>query len=210
MGGMNRRQVAQEPPRDLEELSGFPTAELGDDSRLYRAHRRTRSPWFNCQDLECRFDLIGSDGTCYLADDSDTAIRESLGPKAVTGGVFADLADQKVVTALRVPPAETADITDRDAVRYGITRELCTLTDYTLTQAWAEAFHALGLDGIRYSSRLTTEPGPNSWALFGPAGVQGGVTAVETTPGRIAARNAGIEVIDVPPAWALVVQEPPA
>lgn len=97
-------------------------------------------------------------------------------------------------------PLNCANTSDRLATRWGMTRELTTMTGYSITRAWAEAFSLAGFDGIHYASRYTTAAEPNAWALFGDAGAD---TArrffpAEEIDGVHACREAGLTVASVP------------
>ncbi|MCE5288655.1 MAG: RES domain-containing protein [Nocardiaceae bacterium] len=47
---------------------------------LYRAHHRDFGVWWFASDTGGRFNLEATNGTCYLAVDEETALRERLGP----------------------------------------------------------------------------------------------------------------------------------
>lgn len=196
------------PPADL---AGFPRWRLHQGQRVYRAHRRDRSPWWFCSDMRCRFDLRGPAGTCYVATAAVTAVRERLGARLVQAGVFPVAeADGFVVSALEYPhEAMVADTNHDAAVSYGLTRELSVVVPYDLPQQWAAAFHAHGLNGVRYAARFTTTPRPDSIAVFAAAGQPDWTTDPEPTPGRIAATAAGITIIDPPRRAALRLTTPP-
>jgi len=73
-----------------------------------------------------------------------------------------------------VPPTRTrlADCTISAARKFGITGAIHTQPDYTVPQAWAEAFAAAGFGGIRY--RVSHDPAQRELGvvLFGAAGEQ--------------------------------------
>jgi hypothetical protein len=70
-----RRKVAL-LARPRGDLGGFPRWLLTKRTPLYRAHRAGTSPWWFACDTEGRFNLEFPAGTCYLAFDSVTALRE--------------------------------------------------------------------------------------------------------------------------------------
>jgi hypothetical protein len=164
-----RERVAQSgPPASLE---GFPAYTLDATVDLYRAHQRSRGPWWFGSGGEGRFDLPAPRGTCYTALDPSSALRERIGPvlggsDAVPEALLADV----VVSRLRLPaPRRVADLQSRDAGRSGVTRELETMVPYAVPQQWARAFDAAGLEGVRYGPRFT--PGAcSAVALFDRAG----------------------------------------
>lgn len=90
-----------------------------------------------------------------------------------------------------------ANISDPAAVRWGVLRELATMTPYDVPVEWAQAFRSVDHDGVRYASRFTTEPGPSSWAVFGASGAAS-VPALSSATGEDACTEAGIEVRDPP------------
>lgn len=163
-----QRQAQGLPPATLEQ---FPAQEVGDGTDLFRAHLAELGPWWFGSDGGGRFDLPAPAGTCYVALDAESAVRERLGP--VLGGRSA-LPDSAltdvVVSRLRLPQARrVANLQARAAARFGVTRELETMVPYAVPQAWARAFAAAGLEGVRYGPRFT--PGDcSAVALFGPAG----------------------------------------
>jgi len=164
-----REQTALGPPP--ASLSGFPTYPLGVETDLFRAHRRDLGPWWFGNDGSGRFDLPAPRGTCYLALDPLSALRERLGP--VLGGSQAvpeSLLEESVVSRLRLPaPCEVADAQDRAVAGFGVTRELETTVPYAVPQAWARAFDEAGFAGVRYGPRFT--PGDSSAvALFDEGG----------------------------------------
>jgi len=74
---------------------------------------------------------------------------------------------------LVIPPVLLADCTSSRCRRFGLTGEIHSTPEYTVTQAWAAALAAAGFGGIRYL--LRHDPGQllTGIALFGPAGVAG-------------------------------------
>jgi hypothetical protein len=165
---------------------------------VFRAHSTEFGPWFFASGDGGRFNLREPFGTCYFADDVETAIRESLGAYVEDGGL-ATRAEVNVrrVSALNLSPGVFADLGDPASVRFDLTREVLTTIDYEVTNAWARAFSGIPVDGIRYASRFTMGP-PNSWALFGAAGpdVTRAVAALGTFTGQQACDLAGIRVMD--------------
>jgi hypothetical protein len=164
-----REHVAQQPPRT--DLAGFPAHRLSDRQDLFRAHRRDLGPWWFGNDRGGRFDLTAPRGTCYLADDALVAVRERLG--LVLGAepfVPASLLEDAVVSRLRAPREHRlADLQDRVAGDFGVTRELETMTPYAVPQAWARGFADASFEGVRYGPRFSTgEAG--AVALFGDEG----------------------------------------
>lgn len=160
-----RERTALGPPP--ASLAGFPAYSVGAGTDLFRAHRRGLGPWWFGNDGAGRFDLRAPRGTCYVALDPLSALRERLGP--VLGGSRAvpeSLLAESVVSRLRLPSArDAADVQDRGAAEFGVTRELESTVPYAVPQAWARAFDEAGFGGVRYGPRFT--PGDSSaLALF--------------------------------------------
>jgi hypothetical protein len=83
------------------------------------------------------------------------------------------LAEATEVSELRVPQGrQVADLCAGDAAGFGVTREISTTGRYDITQAWAKALGPLGigLRGVRYQPRLSTDSRGWALGLFGDAG----------------------------------------
>ena len=105
-----------------------------------------------------------------------------------------------------------ADATSNAAIRFGVTSEISTTSDYDLTQRWAYALHSAGFDGIRYWARHEVAHVHACIAVFAQGGdgtaaptCRGDFTvlATDALPDRPdlwdALRDtAGIEVLDIP------------
>ena len=78
-------------------------------------------PWFFGSTGAGRFDLpdTGDDGTCYFADEVETAVRESMGPRmSADQTVTPDLAAAFTVSATAPPtPRRYADVNDKQGSR---------------------------------------------------------------------------------------------
>lgn len=211
---MSRDRVALGRPGG-QDLTGFPPATLTTSTPLWRGHRRTLpdgrvcGPWW-FSSTGGRFDLPAPDGTCYLAYDEQTAVRETIGDTLTAGQALpAVFADERVVSALRLPsPITAADTCHSDAVQHGLTREISTVTPYGLPQRWAAEFHAAGHGGIQYQTRFTTTPAANAAAVFGPGGDAGGPADASPEPFAAAAQRAGITITG-PPRNVRII-DPPA
>lgn len=77
-----RNDLAQQAPQPSQDLTNFPAVD-GPAARQWRAHSVNFGPWLIGTAGAGRFDLpdAGDDGTCYFADEVETAVRESLGPR---------------------------------------------------------------------------------------------------------------------------------
>lgn len=166
---MSRGSVALGPPTGP--LDRFPVTTLTPAQTLRRGHRTANGPWWFSSSGGGRFDLTPPRGTCYLAFDEITAIRETVGAALATARVIsAAFAAERQLSTLVVPHDHNlADTCADEAADFGLTRELSSMTPYAVPQEWAAAFDAT-FTGLRYQSRFTTGPGPNAVALFGEAG----------------------------------------
>lgn len=123
-----------------------------------------------------RFDLPAPKGTCYLASTTAAALRERLGPvlagrATLPATVLADVVVSRLTVGLPESGGRVrwANLRVAAAARFGVTRELESMTPYEVPVQWARAFGDAGLDGVRYGPRFS--PGSASaYALFGDAG----------------------------------------
>ena len=177
-----------------------------------RAHRIGVSPWWFSSNLSGRFDLLDPCGTCYLATDTKTALRERFGHDLVEQGVVTfKAAAETVVSALQVPVGRwLANTCHDEAATFGTTRELGTCSDYEVPQSWASAFHNARFRGIRYQTRFTTGPKPNAVALFGSAGQCDWPVNPAPIGGIEACAEAGLVVAQLPTHRQVRIVNPPA
>lgn len=195
---MTREQVALQPPAGRD-LTGFPVTTIGAALDLYRAHRQTLGPWYFSSSGAGRFDLSGSRGTCYLALDLATAVREVVGSTLHDRGVVpAAIASDRAVSRLRLPTSrDVADLCTENAANFGITREIHTLVPYDVPRAWAHALDTV-TGGVLYESRFTTTVGANAVAVFDTAGPAAWPTDRAPQPFASAARAIGLAVATTP------------
>ena len=205
---MTREVVALGSPENRS-LTGFPTWSLTTRRQLWRGHKAGNGPWWFASSGRGRFDLGEPRGTCYVAFDERTAIRETVGEVLATAGIISrEFADERVLSRLRIPARRTlADTCAEAAADYGLTRELCTVTPYTIPQQWAVAL-ARSCDGLRYQTRFTTGTAANAAALLDDAGARES-WAVDDAPEPFAAaaRRCGFAVGSVPRTVRIV--QPP-
>lgn len=192
---MSREAVGQSGPG--RSLAGFPRSSLTTPEVLWRTHKQNRGPWW-FSSRGGRFDLAEPRGTCYAARDLEAAVREAAGARLLTVGIVAQpFAAARVVSTIHVSEqAVLADVTARDAVTFGVSRELSTMTPYDVPCEWAEAF-AVDHDGIEYHSRFTSGD-MRCVALFGRAGAPEVARAHESMSFSEAARLVGITVATAP------------
>ena len=193
-----------------------PIPVIARPDEAWRAHVRRAGPssgaWWFTSTPDGRFDLEAPKGTCYLASDATSALRERLGP-TLSGVSSVEAADVDGVAVSRLPiprGRDFADTTAGDAVKIpGLTREICTVVDYDLTRAWAAWFDKHHCGGVRYSARHTTAVGSLSYALFGKAGTRT-TRPREVLDAREVAAAAGLQIVpdDVPDADIDVIDVP--
>jgi len=200
------------PPADL---TGFPSRLLRAGSTVYRSHSIAHDAWCFASAPNTgggRFDLPPPFGTCYVAATMQAALRERLRATIPSSGnVPPQLAQTFAVSSFAVPrDYRCADIDSARAVRFGVTRELATMTPshYPLARLWAVGFAEAGFDGIRYGARFTTGR-PNAWALFGPAGAhqQPEPAVKHRTPGPDACHRCGLSTCPIADLMSLSVSD---
>lgn len=149
------------------------------DGPLFREHGDRKGTdrgcwWFSCtgenEDPQGRFDLPAPRGTLYLAESAQAAARERCGrflahhrPVPVT------FVEDRVISTVEGSASGIADFTHHDAAECGVTREISTIDDYTLTTTWSAAVDDAGFTGVKYSPRFSTGADA-AYALFGTAG----------------------------------------
>jgi hypothetical protein len=206
----SRQRMALGAPRG--NLSGFPRSRLLHRDVLYRAHAPKNSPWWFSSNMKGRFDLLPPHGTCYLATDMTSALRERFGHDLVRQGyvTFQAAADTHL-SKLQVPSTRfLAKTCAPESADFGMTREIGTCAVYKIPQAWAKAFFASGkYSGIRYQSRFAPGAKSNSVALFDSAGQQGWPTDPHATPGVKACDDVGIKVLHPPTRKQVRIVQPP-
>ncbi|MDJ0362155.1 RES family NAD+ phosphorylase [Rhodococcus sp. H29-C3] len=202
----HRDTVALGPP--LRSPLGFPGCELTAAQPLIRGHSTGNGPWWFASSGGGRFDLTPPRGTCYLAFDELTAIRETVGETLARTGVVSDaFAATRCLSTLTVPHEhQLADTCAGTAADFGLTRELVSMTSYGVPQEWAAAFSAT-FAGIRYQTRFTTGPNPNAVGLFGEAGEATWTTDANPEPLVAAARRCGFTVAS-PPRSVRIIPPP--
>lgn len=145
-----------------------------------------------------RFDLrLPSRGTLYCANDDEAAVRENLGER-YAGRVYLAASDLAHLTVSEVDlrGAGLGDVLADTITARTVTREIATMTDYAITQAWADAFAQHEYDGIRYEPRSTPGPDIEAYAVFGPEGAAD--LPSRPVPGwrtRLARRGVGVHAL---------------
>nr|WP_240954858.1 RES domain-containing protein [Rhodococcus sp. 105337] len=123
---------------------------------MHRGHRAGNGPWWFSSDGGGRFDLTPPRGTCYLAYDELTAIRETVGQALAATGIISDeFAAERQLSTLTVPHNHRlADTCADTAADFGSTTELVTMTPYAVPQEWAAKFAATTFAGLQYQTRV--------------------------------------------------------
>ncbi len=153
--------------------------------------------------MQGRFDLPEPEGTCYLATDEISALLEVLGPDLERGAISSDFLKNRRLRKVRLASEQIlADLTAREAVRFGITAEIGTIVPYAYPQAWAARLRAVGSPGLVSWARHDPVR-RETVALFGAHGERkswrrGREQAISIRLIERLHRECGIEVIDVP------------
>lgn len=211
--GSSPSGLAWPPP--VSDLQNFPTTRR-IPRRLHRVSEFTGTWWFSSRpDGGGRFDLPAPEGTCYLADDLETALGEKLlrRPKKL---VPAERLRELVHSEIRVvKPLVVANLTSTRATAYGVNAEIHTTLDYRKTQAWAHKLRKAGARGLRYAARSDPSLEERCVALFGgsgaharaPAGMRTGERKLDTRRARRLLAERGVLVVPIPRELPTV--EPP-
>lgn len=175
---MNRPDAAIQPVSDAHEISRLPRA--SSQGTFYREHQERPGAdggcwWFSGTAAgeipEGRFDLPAPRGSLYLAETQRVASRERCGRfLARRSPIPVTFVESRVISTVEGALQDLADFTHDDAADVGVTREIGTIDDYTLTSTWAVAADHEGFTGLKYFPRFTTGNG-KAFAVFGDAGV---------------------------------------
>lgn len=163
-GGIERIPL---PPVQVETLREFPTMVINAGTEVWRVHRVENGPWWFHRGG--RFGLDSPRGTCYVATDPMTAISEAL----VRGNPIVQESILEAYCIRRLPIPRrilAANLKDRKAGRYKVTRNFGTEEPYDRTQEWARIFVELRLGGINYWPRHDLKDDTSSLAIFGSVG----------------------------------------
>ncbi len=188
----------RDPPASL---AGFPVSI--PPRFLCRVCRRTRTTWWFSSNGSGRFDLRSPEGTCYFAADAFAALREASRGGPVTPQWVADRDLRQMQPP--DPQAKLAAVTRAKAARFGVTKELVTVTPYDLPRRWAAAFRRAGFAGIRHELRHDPRARPSGVSLFGPAGDPGWLSVRDEPLTRPRTEGAGVAVFDIPPSTVLTI-----
>jgi hypothetical protein len=204
---MGRMTATQRPPDPATDYTEFPKEIVAAGDQMYRAHSSGRGAWWFDNGDGGRFNLHGARGTCCTSTSVDTAVRERVRDEIFsTGFISRAFAESFVVSTVSAPlPHRCAAVSSTQAARYLVVREMVTMSDYSVPQAWAACFDDAGFDGIFYGSAYTTG-GASAYALFGNAGAppaSADFTEAIHLTGPAACTTVGMKVEGPPPAQAL-------
>lgn len=174
---MTRAERALRRAPDSHVLARLPRADIA--AVVHREHAdRPRGDrgcwWFSSIDPGAeplgRFDLPAPRGTLYVAETAGAAARERCGRFLAAGTpIPVDDVEGRVVSRMTAALSGLGDLTSPDAAAIGVTAEIHSVDDYSLTTAWSAGADAAGLRGLRYTPRFTPG-GEAAFAVFGPAG----------------------------------------
>lgn len=193
-------------PPDSARLATFPTTRRIPRS-LHRVSEFVGTWWFSSlPDGGGRFDLPRPEGTCYLADDLDTALGEKLlrRPKRIVPAErLRELLHSQVEL---VQPLVVANLTSTRATAHGVNAEIHTSLDYAKPRAWAAAIRNAGARGLRYAARSDPSLESRCVAVFGsaglhrraPAGMHTQESRLDTDRARRLLAARGVVVVPIP------------
>lgn len=204
---MNRSNVALQRAPDPDTLRQL--ARRDHEGPFFRVHKRRHAQddgcwWFAGSTPQKppggRFDLPEPRGTLYLAETPLAAAREIYG-RYLASGVpvpVTSVAD-RLVSRIQGRLCDLGDLTDKDALKVGVTHEINTLNDYEVTASWAIAAFRAGFRGLCYYLRFS----PNismAIAYFGEAGPHKpvGLECSASQPLAKVLHDEGVTVCDLP------------
>lgn len=156
-------------PNPPAQLAGFPTHTYSAGTAFVRSHSSGLGPWWFASNGAGRFDLAGTYGTCYVAEDEVITLLEKFGGmKSVPNYSIEEVSISSVSSASDLV---VADLTSNKAAAYGVTAEIFDTSDYPLTQRWAASLLAAGFAGVRYWARHDLAHDHRAVAIFDAAGV---------------------------------------
>jgi hypothetical protein len=151
-------------------VDGFPPFTITPGTALYRIHRASREPWWFSSDGSGRFDPVDFPdmGSCYFAEEQLGAWIEVFRTALVIADT--DVATRRLFSPVFSRELVLADVTHREALRFGVTASLGAGEDYGPSQTFAAAAAAAGFSGVRYLVRHDPSQRLTGIALFGPDG----------------------------------------
>lgn len=174
---MKRSDVALQPAPGPEVLKWLPR--VNADGPHFRVHQERPGIdggcwWFagieGRSEPGGRFDLPVPRGTLYLAETRLAAALELCG-RYLAGRVPIPVTaiEGRVVSQIEGKLTDLGDLTDKDAAKVGVTREISSIDSYKITVSWASGADALSFNGLKYNPRFSTA-NDAALAIFGDAG----------------------------------------
>jgi hypothetical protein len=201
-----------EPPNSLK---GFPHLSVGYGARLFRTHSVNWGAWHFSNSGKGRFDLLKKpNGTCYLAWNLESSLREYFGETLLSRRcvMFSDAVSIRVSRLTLPRTFAAADLHDGQASKFQVTRELASSGgSYEIPHKWAQSFHEAGFEGIKYEGRFDPTTGRASLALFGssePGFLREFDEDPTPVPGPEALTEAGIAILTTPYIGEIQVIDP--
>lgn len=202
--GNPRDEVALRPPREGTDYSQFPVRTVGAGLRWFRAYRDApgRKAWFFSSIGWGRFDVASPNGTCYVANTPEVAVREVIGPDlAASGMVNAEFLQDRTISEVTLPyDVQAAKLTSKQCLSFGVTAELGIAARYALSQAWAEVLLEAGFGGLWYQPRFSGAKG-RALAIFDDEGEKNYSSQRWSSMREVVDSMAGLMVIDPYSGW---------
>jgi RES domain len=151
------------------DVARLPRTTLTAGTQLYRIHRSGNGPWYFDGSGDGRFDPAGTPGrgSCYWAEDPLGAWVEVFRTRMVL--TPDDLVERRLTELTLEADVRLPDLTNRQALRAGVTTAVTAGADYTDSQALADSLQGVD-EGIRWRLRHDLEQLLIGVALFGNEG----------------------------------------
>lgn len=194
-------------PNPPAQLAGFPTHTYSAGTVFVRSHSSGLGPWWFASNGAGRFDLGGTHGTCYVAEDEVVTLLEKFGGMRSVPDY--SIGEVSISSVLLAGDLVVADLTSNRAAAYGVTAEIFDTSDYPLTQRWAASLRAAGFAGVRYWARHDLAHDHRAVAIFDAAGARAdpsghGIRSTEALVDRTDLlerwqEETGVTILVVPP-----------
>lgn len=211
VSGVDRTGSTQQPPDPQTDLTRFPRRTVSKGTEWFREHG-PQGPWYFASGPGGRFNLDEPHGTLYLANRSEAAARERVGPDHVAHGLIpASIVEQRWVSTLTlVETVAAAHVTHESAPSFRVVPELTVMRPYDTPRAWAAAFFAADFTGI-WGQLRHSSGNCRGLSVFGPTGPRDWPRDSNPRPLRaLLDQMPGFTVIDPPDLTDLEIISPPA
>lgn len=150
-------------------VARLPRTTLKAGTQLYRIHRSSNVPWYFDGSGDGRFDPAGTPGRgcCYWAADPLGAWVEVFRTRMVL--TPDDLSERRLTALTLEADVRLPDLTNRQALRAGVTAAVTAGSDYTDSHDLADSLQGVD-EGIRWRLRHDLEQRLIGVALFGDEG----------------------------------------